>query len=72
MAKELIPVPSTLSGTRPKGDGRLLAKVNVLREIQSAGGEELGALLPSPCGEVAAAAGRVIGRVGCAAAVRAG
>ena len=50
MAKELIPVPSTLSGTRPKGDGRLLAKVNVfplallgdfVREIQSAGGEAL-------------------------------
>ena len=57
MAKDLTPVPSTLSGTRPKGDGRLppvgdlrLAKVNVfplallgdfVREIQSAGGEEL-------------------------------
>ena len=66
MAKDLTPVPSTLSGTRPKGDGRLppvgdlrlatlapnasAGEVNVfplallgdfVREIQSAGGEEL-------------------------------
>ena len=31
----------------PKGDGCLLAKVNALRELQSATQEELDALLPS-------------------------
>lgn len=41
MAKNLTPVPS------PKEEGRLLAKVNVLRVLQSTGGEELSALLPS-------------------------
>jgi len=38
---DLTPVPSTLSGTRPKGDGCLLAKVNAVRGVQSTGGEEL-------------------------------
>ncbi len=41
MAKDLSPVPS------PKGNGCLLAKVDALQELQSAGGEELDALLPS-------------------------
>ena len=31
----------------PKGDGCLLAHVDALREVQSAGGEELSALMPS-------------------------
>ena len=35
MVKDLTPVPS------PKGDGCLLAKVNALRELLSATGEEL-------------------------------
>ncbi len=37
MAKDLTPVPS------PKGDGCLLAKVNALRELQSASGDKLAA-----------------------------
>jgi len=49
MAKDLTPVPS------PKGDGRPLAELNMLRELQSqtarelrsATWEELSALLPS-------------------------
>jgi hypothetical protein len=41
MAKDLIPVPF------PKGDGCPLAKVRALRELQSASGEELSALMPS-------------------------
>jgi hypothetical protein len=41
MVKDFSPVPS------PKGDGCLLAKVNTLRELQSASGEELSALMPS-------------------------
>ncbi len=46
MAKELIPIPY------PDGDGRLLAKVNVLPahafgRLQSQSQEELDALLPS-------------------------
>jgi len=41
MAKDLTPVPSTLAGTRPKGDGCLLRDVDMLREEQSTGGEEL-------------------------------
>ena len=47
MAKDLTPIPSTQSGTRPKGDGRLLAKVNVLRRLQAESQVELDALLPS-------------------------
>ena len=44
MAKDLTPDPS------PKGDGCPLAKLNMLRELQSATGEELRrrrTLLPS-------------------------
>ena len=41
MAKDVTPVPY------PKGDGCLLAKVNALRELQSASGEELSALAPT-------------------------
>ena len=35
MAKDLTPIPS------PNGEGCLLAKVNVMRELLSTGGEEL-------------------------------
>jgi hypothetical protein len=41
MEKDLSPVPF------PNGKGCLLAKVNALRELQSASGEELSALMPS-------------------------
>jgi len=53
MVKDLTPVPSTLSGTRPNGDGCLLAKVNAfplvslrdfVRELQSMGGAPLSSL----------------------------
>ncbi len=41
MKNDLSPVPF------PSGKGCLLAKVNALRELQSASGEELSALMPS-------------------------
>ncbi len=42
MKNDLSPVPF------PSGKGCLLAKVNALRELQSASGEELSALTSSP------------------------
>ena len=41
MKSDLSPVPF------PNGKGCLLVKVNPLRELQSAGGEEMSALMPS-------------------------
>ncbi len=41
MGKDLTPIPS------PKGEGCLPAKVNTPRELQSASGEELSALMAS-------------------------